>query len=282
MTETFEHGPGFARDPEGELFLRATTMFYGQDSFYENAAVSDARSKELARDLAVTDWEWFSRFLVYLRSTANIRTLSSVLAIEGVQARLNSKIHGTWDRPLAENAQVFTPGADFTGLLSSRQVIDKVLQRPDEPGKMILYYFENFVPGWKPGSFTSKSVPQPVKRGIGDALTRMLNQKQALRYDKPGDKIRLGDVIEICHPKAKDELQGLLFQHLITSRHDRLGYEPPVELDEIRARWVLDQFPPVEREAFAKTVSTDPHAAELWRKALAGSWEWGKLWLGEK
>lgn len=284
MTTTFEHGPGFAREPRGELFLRATTMFYGQDSFYEDAAVSDARSKELARDLAVTDWGWFSEFLVWLRSKGNIRTMSSVLAAEGVQARLNSKVHGTWNRPVpvTEDGQPIGPGLDTTDLLSNRQVIDKVLQRPDEPGKMLLYYFENFVPGWKPGSFTSKSVPQPIKRGLGDALTRMLNQRQALRYDKPGDKIRLGDVIEICHPKAKDELQGILFRHLITSRHDREGYEPPVELDEIRARWVLNGFPPAEREAFAKTISTDPNAAVLWRKALAGSWEWGKLWLGEK
>ena len=267
MTETYEHGSGYARDPKGELFLRATTMFYGQDSFYEDAAVSDARSKELGRDLAVTDWEWFSQFLVWLRSKGNIRTMSTVLAVEGVLARLNAKLPAE---------------LDGDPILTHRQLTDKVLQRPDEPGKMLLYFFQNYVPNWKPGSFTSKSVPQPLKRGIGDALSRMLNQKQALRYDKPGDKIRLGDVIEICHPKAKNEQQGILFRHLITSRHDREGYEPPVELDEVRARWVLNKFPPAEREAFARTISADPNAAELWRKALAGSWEWGKLWLGEK
>ena len=285
MTETYEHGSGYARDPKGELFLRATTMFYGQDSFYEDAAISDARSKELAKDLAVTDWAWFSPMVVHLRATANIRTMSTVLAVEGVLARLNSKVHGTWDRPVpvTEDGQPIGPGLDITDLLSNRQVIDKVLQRPDEPGKMLLYFFENYVPNWKPGSFTSKSVPQPLKRGIGDALTRMLNQKQALRYDKPGDKIRLGDVIEICHPKAKDELQGVLFRHLITSRHDREGYEPPAVLDEIHARWELNKMPPQDREVFVRKVHAgDLEACVLWRKALAGSWEWGKLWLGEK
>lgn len=265
MTETFEHGTGYARDPKGELFLRATTMFYGQDSFYEEAAVSDARSKMLARDLAVTDWEWFSEFLPWLRAKGNIRTMSTVLAVEGITGRLAAKVTG------------------FCDGVPHRKVVDGVLQRPDEPGKMLLYYFENYVPGWKPGSFTSKSVPQPFKRGIGDSLTRMLNQKQALRYDKPGDKIRLGDVIEICHPKAKDEQQGILFRHLITSRHDREGYEPPVELDEIHARWELNRMSPKEREAFARKVHAgDQEACVLWRKALAGSWEWGKLWLGEK
>lgn len=262
--ETFEHGTGFARDPRSELFLRATTMFYGQDSFYEDSGASDTRSAELARDLAVADWPWFSPMVVWLRSKGNIRVMSSVLAVEGVRARVNGKIHG--------NGQPAGPGAGVTGLLSSRQVIDKVLQRPDEPGKMLDYHFTRY----------GKNVPKPVKRGIADALTRMMNQRQALRYDKPGDKIRLGDVIEFCHPDAKDDEQGLLWEHLITARHDREGYEPPAELKEIRARWVLDRFSPGERQVFAETVSTDPDAAELWRMALAGSWEWGKLWLGEK
>ena len=59
MTLTHEGGTGFARTPKGELYLRATTMFAGQDSFYEKAGNSDDRAKELAKNLAVTDWEWF-------------------------------------------------------------------------------------------------------------------------------------------------------------------------------------------------------------------------------
>lgn len=252
--KTHEGGRGFTRSPKNELFLRATTMFAGQDSFYENADHADARAVELAREIAVTDWGWFSGFLVWLRGEGNIRVMSSVLAVEGVKARLNAKV---------------TTG---DGLLTNRQVINAVLQRPDEPGKMLGYHFTTY----------GKDIPKPVKRGIADAVTRMVNQRQALRYDKPGETVRLGDVIEFTHPKAKDDLQGILFRHLITSRHAREGYEPPVELDEVRARWVLNRFPPGERHAFAKTIATDPDAQVLWFKALAGSWEWGKLWLGEK
>jgi hypothetical protein len=241
-------------------------MFAGQDHFYEKASEADNRAKELARDLAVTDWEWFSGFLPWLRSTGNVRTMSTILAVEGVRTRLNMKITGR--NGTEDGVKLFTSD----GQLTHRQVIDKVLQRPDEPGKMLQYHFTNY----------GKDVPKPIKRGIADSLTRMLNQRQALRYDKPGDTVRLGDVIEFTHPKAKNEVQGALFQHLITNRHDRDGYEPPVELDEIRARWLLNRFPVDERHAFAKTIATDPNAQALWEKALAGSWEWGKLWLGEK
>jgi hypothetical protein len=250
---TFEHGKAFTRTPESELYLRATTMFFGKDAFYEKAEDADTRAIELGKELAVSDWGWFAPFLGWLRSDGNIRTMSTVLAVEGIRARLNAKT---------------VMAAPFTG----RKVTDSVLQRPDEPGKLLQYHFTNY----------GKNIPKPIKRGVADSLTRMLNQRQALRYDKPGDDIRLGDVIEFTHPKAKNASQGALFEHLITSRHSRDGYEPPVELDEIRARWVLDRFPPDERHAFAKTITPGSAAETLWEKALAGSWEWGKVWLGEK
>lgn len=266
MTVTHEHGKGFARTPEKELFLRATTMFYGKDTFYENADVADARAIELGRGLAVTDWGWFAPFLVWLRSDGNVRTMPMVLAVEGVRARLNAKM----DAVVNDVTGHLNNGTPF---LTNRELTGKVLQRPDEPGKLLDYHFTHY----------GKNVPSSVKRGVADAFTRMVNQRQALRYDKPGVKVRMGDVIEVTHPDPKDHVQSVLFKHLITVRRDREGYEPPVELDEIHARWELNKMSPDERHVFAgKVQNLDPDALRLWRAALAGSWEWGKLWLGEK
>lgn len=267
MPKTHEGGKAFTRSPRNELFLRATTMFYGQDSFYEDSQVSDARCVELARDLAVNDWRWFSEFLAWLRSDGNVRTMPYILAVEGVRQRLNMKLV---ERDGVEQEVKFLPPED---VLTHRQVIDKVLQRPDEPGKLLDYHFTHY----------GKDVPKPIKRGVADSLVRMLNQRQALRYDKPGDTVRLGDVVEFCHPKAKNDVQGLLFEHLITNRHNREGYVPPAELDEISARWELNAMSVGQRHVFAEQVRKgDPDATKLFRKAMAGSWEWGKLWLGEK
>jgi hypothetical protein len=188
--------------------------------------------------------------------------MSTILAVEGVRARLAAK----------PDTIVFDAIKDAPEV-THRKLIDSVLQRPDEPGKMLKYHFDNY----------GKDVPKPVKRGIADSLTRMLNERQALRYDKPGDDIRLGDVIEYTHPHAKNDVQGALFRHLITARHAREGYVPPEELRAIRARWELSQLAPDARHAFAHEVQAgDPAAKETWVKALAGSWEWGRLWLGEK
>lgn len=259
---THEQGKGFSRAAESELYLRATTMFSGQDSFYEKAGNSDQRAIKLGKELAVSNWGWYAPFLVWLRSEGNIRTMSAVLAVEGVRARLNSKMDPDLIRQVND-------AAGFT----NRKVIERVLQRPDEPGKMLGYHFTNY----------GKNVPQPIKRGIADALVRMMNQRQALRYDKPGETVRPGDVIDFLHPDPEDGKQSAVFRHLITSRHDREGYEPPAELDEIHARWELMKFTPDQRHEFgAKIIAGDTDAAALFRKALAGSWEWGKLWLGEK
>lgn len=266
MVTTHEGGTAYTRDAKTELYLRGTTMFYGQDSFYEKSDVSDARVRELAGELAVTDWGWFAPFAVWLRAEGNVRTTPMVLAVEGVRARLNAKM----DTVVNDVTGHMNEG---TLLLTNRQLVNMVLQRPDEPGKLVHYYFQNY----------GKPLPKPFKRGVADSLTRMINQKQALRYDKPSEDVRLGDLVELTHPVAVYPVQDALFGHLITSRHNREGYEPPVVLDEIHARWELDKMTPDERHEFAaKVQSQDPDATRLWGKALAGSWEWGKLWLGEK
>jgi hypothetical protein len=245
---TFEGGTAYARGKKQELFFAATTVFAGQDTFYESASDRDSRVTMAGREVAVGDFEWYSKFVPWLRSEAHIRTMSVMLAAEGVHARLAAKQHS-----------------------GNRQLIDVALQRPDEPGEFLAYWISHY----------GKKLPQPVKRGVADAVTRMLNERQALRYDKPGDAFRLGDVIELTHPSAKDELQGMLFEHLITVRHNRDGYVPPEELPAIHARWELNRLPKDDRHAFArKVIAGDTDAVEMWRRALAGQWEWGRSWLG--
>lgn len=261
-TTTFNGGTGFARDLKTELFLRATTGFAGENKFYEKAEDADSRAIQLARELAVGDWKWFSDFVIWLRNDGNIRTMSIMLAAEGVNSRLAAKVRVPADPD--------NPGQFY---ISHRHLIEKTLQRPDEPGELIAYWINSY----------GRKIPQPIKRGAADALTRMLNQRQALRWDKDGKAVRLGDVIDLVHPKAKNGIQGDLFQYLITNRHNRDGYVPPASLTEINARKNLNAMSPDERHAFARLViKGDKAATDQWKAALAGQWEWGKSWLGAK
>ena len=269
-TTTHNGGKGFKRTQKMALFLRATTSFAGESKFYEKGAQNDTVAIQLARELAVADWEWFTEFLPWLRQSANIRTMSVMLAAEGVHARLAAKKHGLSD-----------------GKFSNRQLIESVLQRPDEPGELIAYWLNTY----------GRAIPKPVKRGAADALRRMLNQRQALRYNKDAE-VRLGDVIELVHPRPRvqrhadpdgnpvlvpDAVQAALYGHLITDRHNRDNYLPPAVLGAVDARNTLNALTPDERHGFARKVKAgDVTATAVWKEALAGQWEWGRSWLGAK
>jgi hypothetical protein len=46
-------------------------------------------------------------------------------------------------------------------------------------------------------------LPMAVKRGIADAAVRLYNQNAAIKYDGSHRGVRMGDVIELCHPNPK-------------------------------------------------------------------------------
>jgi hypothetical protein len=266
---THQGGAGYRRDDKTELYLRATTMFAGEKAFYESGADHDQRSINLTRILAQGDWQWMSNFLPWLRKDANIRTMAIMLAAEAVDARLEFNLH---------------PGR---GELTSRQLINEVLQRPDEPGEMLQYWLVNH----------GKEIPKPIKRGIADAATRMYDQRAVLRWDGKGDApVRFADVLELCHPRLRkleigtaetpqqipDPNQSELFRHLITVRKQRDGYQPSFFLRQIRDRYDLSRMPARGRHALAgHALEGDRDAIKLIESASAGQWEWLISWLGE-
>lgn len=265
--KTHEGGTGFERNPQSELFLRATTMFAGQDSFYEKARSHDERSIELALKIAKSDWEWITGFLPWLRASGNIRTMPIMLTAHVVHDALSRGF-----RPVGMQ-------------MTLRKLVASVIGRPDELKEMAQYWTRTF-----------GTMPKPVKRGIADAASRHLNQRNVLRWDKPGPMM-FADICELTHPKKRllpagtdsepglmveDSVQGHLYQHLITSRHNREGYVPNVRLPEIRARWDLSRMEPAARHQLAeRALDGDAEAREEIRRAAAGQWEWILPWLGE-
>jgi len=253
----------YDRTKRQEIYLRASTNFHGENMYYENAETADVQVTNLARDLAVHDWEWTAGFLIWLRSEAQIRTMSIALAAEAVHERLGSSM----------------PGSEG-GSITNRQLIGSVLQRPDEPAEMVALWTGKW----------GRAIPKPVKRGVADAVTRMYSQRQALRWDKPGDPVRMGDVIELVHPKMRkittdgsaDKVQGALYSHLITARHDRDGYVPDPVLGAVRQRDELNRMSPQARHDFAFKALDGKEELDGFKIAMAGSWEWARSWMGEK
>jgi hypothetical protein len=287
---THQGAVGYERDERTELFLRATTVFAGEGQFYEKAKTADARAIELIRKLAVEDWEWVAGFLPWLRSQGNIRTSAIMLAAEAAQARAEAGCHGYMSKPFM-----------YPVTLTTRQVVDAVMQRGDEPTEMTQYCLR-----------TWGKIPVAVKRGTADAMIRLWRERAVIRYDKPDRPMRFADAIELVHPdplkvKAPADLVrtheryldwdsreaaahyehghaehlNTLFKYLLDERHGHEGDSSGLPMT--RARKALSGLSPKERHAFAAVALDHPESDQAWtiKRASAGQWEWVMSWLGE-
>jgi hypothetical protein len=155
---THEGEPAYTRDVKGELFLLAVTNMVGEDTFYETAGARDERFRELVHAATQEDADWVARFVPWLRNTANMRSASVVAAVEYVRA-----------------------GGPF-----GRAVVASALQRADEPAEALAYFTARY----------GRALPQPLKRGVADAVQRLYTQRSALKYDGLSRAWRMADVLE--------------------------------------------------------------------------------------
>jgi hypothetical protein len=248
---THEGGPGYVRDAHGELFLLAVTNMVAEKSFYETAEARDDRFEQLVRQVALDDPDWMARFVPWLRAEANMRSASLVAACETVKARLDAAGRG-------EDMFVHD---EFNKAGYNRTVIDAACQRADEPGEVLAYWTSKY----------GRKIPQPVKRGLADAVARLYNERNLLKYDSDAKGYRFGDVIDLVHPAPADEKarwQGDLFAHALDRRHNR-DNPIPDSLKMLRARADLMDVPVSERRSVFARPGFLAEAGMTW-EALAG------------
>ena len=237
-TRTAEGATGHLRNEKSELFLLAVSNLVGQDTFYESGGQRDDRYTQLIRQLAVSAPEWTAGLLGWLRDDGNMRTASLVGAAEFAKARLDAKLDG-----------------------QSRQVIDSVLQRPDEPGELLAYWTSRY----------GRNLSKPVKRGIADAVQRLYSERALLKYDTDSKGYRFGDVLELVHaaPATDRRWQGDLFKHAIDRRHGR-DTDIPARLSTLMARERLMATPVDQRRAVLRDHPEVLNDAGMTWEAVAG------------
>ncbi len=184
---TCNGAPGYEYDTLSRLFLLACTNMVSEDTFYENGKLRDGRYVSLIYQ-AVQEGHvpWLMRFFPWLRNSANMRSAALVGAVEAARAMVDRKIPG------------------------SRAMINDAMARAEEPGEMFAYFTSNY----------GRSLPQPIKRGIADAVRRLYTEYTALKYDTASKGYRFGDVISLVHPAPVSPDQGDLFKWLLSRRRD--------------------------------------------------------------
>ena len=243
-------GVGYDRKKKGELFLLAISNMVGEDTYYESAKNRDDRFRDLIDAVTLEDPDWVARFVPYLRDEMNMRTASVVMAAETCIARLK--------------ASPSLPESVFT----VRQIVDSALKRPDEPGEFVAYWTTRT---------GKKTLPGGIQRGVGDAVSRMYNEKAALKYDGTNQPWRMGDVIELTHPKSKAAWQGDLYTYLLGRRHHGNESTASIEnLPVLQANKALFEVPQNRRAALLEV--SGPSVFE----GAGMNWEGAATWLGGK
>src|SRR5690349_13152153 len=149
---------------------------------------------------------------------------------------------------------------------TTRSVIASALSRADEPAELLAYWHQEH----------GRRIPQPVKRGIADAVTRLYTERAALKYDGQSRVYRMADVLDLVHPDPVHERQSALFKWLLDRRHDREDVTAdPERLPVIAARAELEAMSLDARRA----VLDEPGVGDRFRRAGV-TWEWLSGWLG--
>jgi hypothetical protein len=229
-TPTFEGGNGFSRDEKSELFLLAITNFVNEDTFYESGDTRDNRFRDLIHKVTASDPEWMQARIPWLRNEAQMRTASLVAAAEYVKA----------------------------GGENGRQIVSSALLRADEPGELLGYWHQTY----------GRRMPKAVKRGIADAVQRLYNERNALKYDGIAKSLRFADVIELVHPDPIAPWQSELFKYLLDERHGRKPNVPDT-LKMIQMDRYLINLPEDQRR---EAVSSDAFSTAGWTWERLSGW----------
>jgi hypothetical protein len=254
---TYEGGRGYVRDAKSELFLLAVSNMVSENTFYEKADERDDRYERLVSQVAVADPVWISHFLYWLRTEANMRSASLVGAALAVHARRQARLTHS------DSTDVALAGSSIT----DRVLINRVLQRADEPGEFLAFWMNRF---------GNRKIPSSVKRGVGDAILRLGSEFNYVKWDSESRGIRFADILNLCHPGDvknnrqffKGEWQKDLFGYIVKKPYED-GLSIPDSLGTLTRRQILLDMPVNERRSILESPEVLAQAGMTW-ESLAG------------
>ena len=178
----YEGAKAFAMTPEMELYTAVVTWSLN-DSFYEK---NEERLTRLRALMYNCNPEFVGKLAVYARTKMHMRSVPLVLVTE--LANLHS-------------------GDNLVA-----RVTDGVIGRADEITELLACYeLMNKRTGTKKLNRLSKQ----LQKGLSTAFNRF-DEYQFAKYNRDG-AIKLRDALFLVHPKAKDELQQVLFNKIVNN-----------------------------------------------------------------
>lgn len=181
QTVNHEGAKAFVMTPEMELYSTVVTWSLN-DSFYEK---NEARMERLRILIAKCEPLFVGKLAVYARTKMYMRSVPLVLVTE------LAKLH-SGDNLVA-------------------RVTDGVIGRADEITELLACYE---LLNERKGTKRLNRLSKQLQKGLSTAFNRF-DEYQFGKYNRDG-AIKLRDALFLVHPKAKDELQQLLFNKIVS------------------------------------------------------------------
>ena len=236
---THEGGAGYVPGVFDELLLTAASTYLNERTFYERAEARADRLIELTHEATQRDPKRTAELIARVREEYKIRHAALLMAVEYVRA----------------------------GGPNGRQVIDSVIQRPDEPAEILAYFQSRYGGrGQNKAKRDLASIPWAIRRGVADGLARQLNERNYLKYVGSGRKlVTMADAIEITHPRFEAPWKNELARYILDEAHHGDGIERyiarrqegGVELPMIYRSHQLGQLPEGARRDELRTYGSD-------------------------
>lgn len=188
-TVNYEGGEAFSpKSPEMGLY-KAVINNLLEDSYYEED--TDALDRVIRRfDKCADEDDTFPlKLATFARQEMYLRDISQVLLVLSAN-----------DDRTKQYVRHFAP---------------KIIDRADEPCTVVAIQLELF----------DKPIPKPLKKGINDSLHHF-DEYEFSKYDSSRRQVNLKDVLNLCHPKPRDEEHEEIFERLMKGDLDGNDVDP--------------------------------------------------------
>ena len=184
-TINLEGRQAYSLRPKTELVQRVSTWFVNEPKFYGNIDVENQDILILIKDVAKEDPEFILKLAVYCREKLFLRTAPVVILVEA---------------SLIDSCKQYV-----------RKYTPRIITRSDQLSESISYLQHRI---GHIGRMQNKgSMPAALKRGIADTIINF-SEYSLSKYNRDADT-KFRDVLNLVHPKPKNEEQSRLFKSLL-------------------------------------------------------------------
>lgn len=179
LVNNYEGAKAYVLSPELELYAAVATAGLS-DIYYEK---SDTRLERIKSLMLNNKPEYVAQLAIYARNEMYMRSIPIVLAVELAKANSGNAIIG--------------------------KTVKAVVKRADEITELLSYYqLANERTGTKKLNRLSKQ----IQKGLSESFNNF-DEYQFAKYNR-ATEVKLRDALFLVHPKAKDEMQQVLFNKI--------------------------------------------------------------------